>query len=203
MKNEDLRIGILALQGCVEPHIRHLKTANVTAVEVKSTHQLSEIDGLIIPGGESTTFLKLISLFSLKQPLMDAAKRIPFWGICAGAILMAKKVTHPEQESFELIDVEIARNGYGRQLQSFESEINNSQIVFIRAPIVTKILSPQVKIIHSHDGNPVWLKQGLHQMTTFHPELSLKTPSGFHLSFVEQCLQNKKAFSSNKTQSLA
>ena len=111
-------IGILALQGCIDPHRPHVEALDIKFKEVKTAKHLEEVDAYILPGGESTTMLRLIKIFGLKEILaMEFAKK-PVWGICAGAILMASKVTNPKQESFSLLDFEIEHNSYGGQLQS-------------------------------------------------------------------------------------
>ena len=186
----NLKIGILALQGCVKPHRQHLEAAGVTVVEIKKSSDFINLDGVILPGGESTTLLKLIRLFDLKIDLDFAAQNIPLWGICAGSILMAKKVKHPTQESFAYMNFEIERNAYGRQLQSFETDIDGAQVAFIRAPLIQKV-GPNTKTLAQNAGAPVWVEEGMHMVTAFHPELSIARPSKIHINFLEKCAAQK------------
>ena len=186
-----MRIGILALQGCVEPHKRHLRACFAEPVEVRTKHDLENIDGLIIPGGESTTLLKLIQIFELEDALLDAAKRIPFWGICAGSIVMAKNVFHPAQHSLGLIDLDVERNSYGRQRESFTTRLNEEsggyEVAFIRAPRFLR-LGPSVRLLESNDGEVVSVEiPGSHLVTSFHAELNPRLPSPYHSAFVERC----------------
>lgn len=190
-ENISVTIGILALQGCVEPHRKHLLACGADVLEVRTREDLNNVDGLIIPGGESTTLLKLLNIFSLEEALINAAKKIPFWGICAGAILMAKKVTHPEQTSLALMDIEVERNSYGRQLESFTTQIEQSTVAFIRAPRITKLDTSKLDDIQKYNDDIVFVRQGRHQVSTFHPELSQDAPSRFHQEFVQRCLENK------------
>ncbi len=174
-------IGILALQGCVEPHFAHFKALNCSVKEVRKAEDFKHIDGLVLPGGESTTMLKLIHLFHLKDALIKTAQKVPTWGICAGAILMAKEVTHPSQESLELMDISIQRNGYGSQKESFQEKIQDYEVSFIRAPLIQKTGTCTVKA--TYQNNPVWLQQDHFMVTTFHPELNCQTPSPMHKKF--------------------
>lgn len=186
LKNIPLRIGILSLQGCVDPHKRHLESLGVEAVEVKRSEDFSKINGLILPGGESTTMLKLISHFKIWNDLKETAKKIPYWGVCAGSILMAKKVTLPAQDSLGLLDIEVERNAYGRQLASHEDKISGYAVSFIRAPVF-KSVGPKCNVLAKHRGQAVWVTQGKHVVTTFHSELSKEFPSPFHKFFVDEC----------------
>jgi 5'-phosphate synthase pdxT subunit len=173
-------IGILALQGCIEPHHQHLKSLGFATREIRLPADLDTIDGLILPGGESTTMLKLAQQFGLWEPLAQKSKQIPFWGICAGAILMAKTVQHPEQVSLGIMDITVVRNAYGRQLQSFNGvleEVADPRLVvglpatFIRAPEF-KDYGAGVKVLAKVGDKAVFLSQGRHMVTAFHPELS-------------------------------
>lgn len=181
------KIGILALQGCVEPHARHLRQLGAEVVYVRLPKDLDGLAGLILPGGESTTMLKLAKQFDLWEPLKNLAKKIPFWGICAGSILMASKVENPAQESLAVMDLEVKRNAYGRQLESFQQELETSSgpqaAVFIRAP---KFVSwgAGVKIEGTLQGDAVFLGEGKHMVTAFHPELT--DNSWFHEYFLER-----------------
>jgi 5'-phosphate synthase pdxT subunit len=177
------RVGVLALQGDFEAHQRALERAGADAVQVRTADQLAGVDGLVIPGGESTTMLKLIDYMGLKEPLRDFAAEKPVFGTCAGAILLANDVQNPPQESFGVVDMTIERNAYGRQIDSrvariepdaeFQSRAGEGDVeaVFIRAPIVRRT-GPAVKVLAEYDGDPVLLEQGKHLIATFHPELT-------------------------------
>ena len=182
-------VGILALQGAVQPHVAHLEALGCTVREVRLPRDLDSIGGLILPGGESTTLLKLIALFEMDAPLMAAARRMPFWGICAGSILMASSVTNPAQRSFRLMNFGIRRNAYGRQNESFnhvlETRHGQGLVSFIRAPQITAV-ETEVETLAEHAGLPVWLEQGPHMVTTFHAELSVETPSFAHRYFLQK-----------------
>jgi len=187
-----MKIGILDLQGCVAEHIPHLKALHVEVVRIRSESDLETIDGLIIPGGESSTQLKLIDAFHLREALIKRASEIPFWGICAGAILMAEKVTNPLQESLNLISIGAERNSYGRQLESSVANLRNAQVALIRAPRLYVQSHSQVQnlvIEDTHNGDAVHIRDSktLHQVSSFHPELSDTCPSPFHKEFVKVC----------------
>jgi 5'-phosphate synthase pdxT subunit len=177
-------IGVLALQGAVEPHRPHIEAAGAEFRTVKTARQFDEVDGFILPGGESTTMLKLIDRFGLWDSLVENFKTKPVWGICAGSILLAEKVTNPEQKSFGLLPITVQRNGYGRQLDSHHDEIENYPVSFIRAPVITEV-GGGVTTVAEHQGTPVWLEFGQYMVTTFHPELTLDFPSPMHRKFVE------------------
>jgi pyridoxal 5'-phosphate synthase pdxT subunit len=169
-------VGILALQGCVEPHVRHLKSFGAVVREVRMPADLAGVQGLVLPGGESTTMIKLAKQFDLWEPLKDKAEEIPYWGICAGSILMAREVENPAQESLGVMDLVVRRNAYGRQIDSFQQEVILSsgkveQAAFIRAP---KFVSwgQGVRVEGKVLGDPTFLSEGKHMVTAFHPELS-------------------------------
>ncbi len=148
----------------------------VQVVEVRTLADLGRCDGLIIPGGESTTMLKLLDIEGLTAPLRDFAARKPVYGSCAGAILLAQNVTHPPQPSLGLLDITVERNAYGRQMDSRIAKItlmegDGMEAVFIRAPIIRRV-APDAAVLARYEGNPVWVEQGRHMVTTFHPELS-------------------------------
>ncbi len=177
-------VGILTLQGCVEPHKKHLQALNVNILDVKRREDFSKIDALILPGGESTTMLKLIDHFDIWDALKESSQNIPFWGICAGSILMAKKVMNPAQRSLGIMDIDIERNGYGRQLDSHNVLINKYEVSFIRAPIVSRV-GKKCQVLASEDSKPVWIRQGQHVISTFHSELNTHYPSPFHKDFLQ------------------
>jgi 5'-phosphate synthase pdxT subunit len=177
------RVGVLALQGDFEAHQRALERAGAEAVQVRTADQLENLDGLVIPGGESTTMLKLLNYMDLKEPLRRFAQKKPVFGTCAGAILLARDVTNPAQESFGVVDMTVERNAYGRQIDSrvatiepdaeFQRRVGEGgmEAVFIRAPIVRRT-GPEVNVLAAYDGDPVLLEQGKHLIATFHPELT-------------------------------
>ena len=174
---------MLALQGDFEAHEKALQRAGADAVQVRTAGELNTIDGLIIPGGESTTMLKLLNYMNLRQPLLEFAQSKPVFGTCAGAILLAAQVQNPPQESFGIVDMTIERNGYGRQLDSrvariqpdaeFQQRAGEGDIeaVFIRAPIIRRT-GPGVHVLAGYHGSPVLVEQGRHLVATFHPELT-------------------------------
>ena len=176
-------IGILSLQGCVEPHIKHLDALGVKHLEVKRPEDFDKIDALVLPGGESTTMLKLIDHFKIWEKLEEASHHIPFWGICAGSILMAKKIVGADQRSLSIMDIDIKRNAYGRQVDSQEAIIKNYEVAFIRAPIVSRV-GKACDVMASYEKHPVWIKQGKHMVSTFHSELNKQVPSPFHKEFL-------------------
>ncbi len=176
-------IGVLALQGAVQPHQPHIEAAGGIFKAVKTPAEFDEVDGFILPGGESTTMLKLIEVFDLWDTLAEQFKAKPVWGICAGSILMAQTVTDPAQKSFGLLPITVQRNAYGRQLDSHQAEVNGYPISHIRAPIITDAGDTEVKAILA--DHPAWVQKGQYMATTFHPELTLDFPSPMHLAFVE------------------
>lgn len=181
-------IGVLALQGCVDRHQPHIEAAGGRFKAVKTKDDIECVDAYILPGGESTTMLKLIDVFDLWDVLAKNFAQKPVWGICAGSILMADKVWVDEtktkaQRSFGLMPVEIVRNGYGRQLDSHHTMIEGYEVSFIRAPVVDKF-DKSVEVLAEADGTPVWLRQGKNMLTTFHAELTMDYPSPMHRVFV-------------------
>lgn len=188
-----MRIGILALQGAVAPHQRSLAAVGAEGILVRTPAELAACDGLILPGGESSTMLNLIHHYGLWEPLDAFAATRGVWGVCAGAILMARTVEHPKQESFGWIPVGIRRNAYGRQNESFIATVPFTlpggaayaqECVFIRAPMVT-IWDEAVSVLGSYGEHPIALVHGRHLLTTFHPELSSQT--ALHALFVSLC----------------
>jgi|SRR5579871_80634 len=177
MANAPKKVGVLALQGDFEAHERALKQAGAEPVEIRSADQLANIDGLIIPGGESTTMLKLLQEENMLEPLRQFGRQKPIFGTCAGAILLARDVISPPQPSLALMDIGIERNGYGRQLDSHiarlqpEGQDGDIEAVFIRAPIIRRV-GEEAKVLARHNGDPVLVEEGKHLAATFHPELS-------------------------------
>ncbi|MBL7670774.1 MAG: pyridoxal 5'-phosphate synthase glutaminase subunit PdxT [Bdellovibrionaceae bacterium] len=182
----DIRIGVLAIQGAFQTHKPHIESLGAKYIEVRDSDDFNEIDGLILPGGESGTVLKLIDLVGIKNSLKSFAKSKPVWGVCAGAILMASKVHGPEQESFGAMEIEIIRNAYGRQAHSSEETIDNFRVSYIRAPKITKV-APALKVLASRDKDPVWVESDLHMVTTFHPEMSQIFGSRWHQRLISKC----------------
>ncbi len=171
------KIGVLALQGDFEAHEKALERAGAEAVEVRSSSDLAGLDGLVIPGGESTTMWKMINEENLVEPLREFGRRRPIFGTCAGAILLASDVANPPQPSLGLMDISIERNAYGRQLDSRIARLQPADLdgdleaVFIRAPIIRRVGST-AKVLASYQGDPVLVEQGRHLAATFHPELT-------------------------------
>jgi 5'-phosphate synthase pdxT subunit len=170
-----MKIGILALQGGFQKHIDILENLGVETKKVRLKEDLREIEGLILPGGESTTNIKLIHAFSIFEEIKEFAKNKSVFGTCAGSILMGKKASDFEWETFGFIDVFVERNAYGTQVDSFETEFDflNEKVtaMFIRAPKFQDI-PENVEILAKHEENIVIVKQGRHLMSTCHPELS-------------------------------
>jgi pyridoxal 5'-phosphate synthase pdxT subunit len=176
-------VGILALQGDFEAHARALRRAGAETRLVRKTEDLQGIDGLVIPGGESTTILKLLREEKLLDPLREFGQTHPMLGTCAGAILMASDVAQPAQESLALMDLSVERNAYGRQLQSrveqiqpeaeFERRTHEGALeaVFIRAPIIRRT-GPAARVLARYQGSAVLVEEGRHLAATFHPELT-------------------------------
>lgn len=177
-------VGVLALQGAVQPHQPHIEACGATFKPVKTISQINNVDALILPGGESTTILKLIENFNLWDALQNTIATKPVWGICAGSILLAKTVKNPAQKSFAALPITIARNGYGRQIDSHHIKINNYAVSLIRAPIITEV-TEDVTILASHDNTPVWVKKNDIMASTFHPELTMDYPSPMHQKFID------------------
>jgi 5'-phosphate synthase pdxT subunit len=168
-------VGVLALQGDYERHVRALESAGAHAVEVRTVSELNATDAVVLPGGESTTMLKLLHREGLFEPLKAFGQNKPIFGTCAGAILLATQVTSPEQESLGLMDIGVQRNAYGRQLDSrvvtLPSDLGDLEAVFIRAPIIRSV-GPDVKVLATYNNDPVLAEQGRHLVATFHPELT-------------------------------
>lgn len=179
-----MKIGILALQGCVDPHIAHLEKLGAQARLIRYANDCEDIDGYILPGGESTTMLKLIKINGLHQTLKKEWASKPVWGICAGAILIGTKVTSPEQFCYKLIDYQIARNAYGAQIMSHYGVVAGYNVAFIRAPKIIEC-GPDVEIITEHNHSPTWVRDKKNMATTFHPELNTILPSPMHKYFIE------------------
>jgi 5'-phosphate synthase pdxT subunit len=188
-----MKIGVLALQGDFAEHIAMLKKLNVETAEVRLPKHLDGLDGLIIPGGESTTIGKLAVAYDLMEPLKTFGQRHAIWGTCAGAIFLSKDISR-DQPLLKLMDIKVERNAFGRQIDSFETDLDIPELkqttgttedyhaVFIRAPIIESV-SGDAKILASiPDGRIVAAKQGNLLATSFHPELTNDTR--FHEYFL-------------------
>jgi 5'-phosphate synthase pdxT subunit len=179
------RIGVLALQGDFDVHRRRLEELGAEVVLVKKPEQLGEIEGLIIPGGESSTFLKLLGEAGFEK-LKEFVRVKPTFGTCAGAILLAKEVENPTQSGLGAIDIGIRRNAYGRQIDSSIRQGSfrgvPTEMVFIRAPKISR-LGPQVEVLATEGNDPVAVRQGSAMAATFHPELSGE--SSVHQAFLD------------------
>jgi 5'-phosphate synthase pdxT subunit len=171
------RIGVLAIQGDFDAHAIALCEAGAEALLVRKPEQLDEIDGLVIPGGESTTFLKFLERDGFLDRLQTFVRTRPTFGTCAGCILLAKEVRNPSQQSLGVLDATVQRNAYGRQIDSVIEEAETKfeggpmELVYIRAPRIAKI-GPGVKVLAERGGFPVLVEQGHILAATFHPELS-------------------------------
>jgi pyridoxal 5'-phosphate synthase pdxT subunit len=172
-----LTVGVLALQGAFEAHAKALTALGVTAKLVRTPDELANLDGLIIPGGESTTFLKFLERGGFLDALQSFVETTPSFGTCAGAILLAKNVENPAQKSLAALDITVERNAYGRQIDSTiltaptTLEGGPLEMVFIRAPRITHT-GPNVETLAARDGFPVLVREGHLLAATFHPELS-------------------------------
>ncbi len=175
-----MRIGVLALQGDFGLHARALEKCGVEAVEVRKPPELDEVDGLVMPGGESTTLLKLMDAWDFVPALEKFHNEgKPIFGTCAGLIILAREVESPKQFSLGLIDVTVERNAYGRQRESFEAHGTAKldgqaiplEMFFIRAPRIRRV-GPGVEVLAEHGGEPVMARQDRVLVATFHPELT-------------------------------
>ncbi len=176
-------IGVLALQGDFAEHIASLRACGVEgieAVEVRTLEQLAAVDGLIIPGGESTTIARLLIAFGLMEPLRDRIRAgLPAWGTCAGAIMLANEVTNLDRPPIAAMDITVERNAFGRQIDSFEADLDIAgmegpplRAVFIRAPVITRAGAGVEVLSRIEDGRIVAARQGRLLATSFHPELT-------------------------------
>jgi 5'-phosphate synthase pdxT subunit len=192
-----MKIGVLAMQGAFAEHISMLKRLGVDAVEVRRVEQLDNLCGLILPGGESTTMLKLADTYRLNEAVKTcAAKGMPVWGTCAGAILLAEEVTNTGPNmpvGLELMRITVRRNAFGRQVDSFEVKLpviglgdEPFPAVFIRAPLIENALPPAEVLARLGNGTIVAVRQNNLLATSFHPELSLD--DRFHRYFLKMAV---------------
>ncbi len=169
-------IGVLGLQGNVSEHFNMLQRITKDARVVKKASEIKDIEGLIIPGGESTTILPLLKKYKIDREIKKA--NLPIFGTCAGAIILAKEILNMDQDTLNLMDVSVERNAYGSQVDSFEADLKIPVLgktplkgVFIRAPII-KHVGKGVEVLAKHNGSPVLARQGKFLAATFHPELT-------------------------------
>lgn len=178
-------IGVLSIHGSFAEHVATLQSMKIPAREVKTLEALAQVQGLIIPGGESTTIGKLMRLYGLSEEIQrragGAKPTLAVWGTCAGAILLAERVENHPPDGLKLMDMTIVRNAYGRQVDSFTTELNIPVLgtapmpaVFIRAPQVTSV-GPKAEILAYYENSPVMVRQGSLLATMFHPELTEDT----------------------------
>jgi pyridoxal 5'-phosphate synthase pdxT subunit len=177
------KVGVLALQGDFAAHAAAIARNGAEPVLVREPNQFASLDGLVLPGGESSTMLKLLHYDNLLEPLEQFAREKPVFGTCAGAILLARHVSNPSQESLGAMDIDVERNAYGRQLESRVAQIEPSpelrertwpetvEAVFIRAPIIRRT-GPEARVLARYHGDPVLVEEGKHLAATFHPELT-------------------------------
>lgn len=174
------RIGVLAVQGAVREHVEAIREIGAEPVEVRLPRDLVDLDALVLPGGESTTMRRLIDAYGLREPIAAMARNgMPMLGTCAGMILLAERVADGDEPMFGLLDLEVRRNGYGRQLDSFEADLDLPSLgeaplhgVFIRAPLVTGVGPRPEVLARDPGGRPVAVRQGRVLATAFHPELT-------------------------------
>lgn len=193
-----MRIGVLALQGAFIEHEKMLRSLGVEAVEVRLPEDLEGLDGLIIPGGESTTIGKLAVDYGLIEPLRQFARVKPTWGTCAGMIFLARDIGIDRQPILGLMDIKVNRNAFGRQIDSFEVDLAIASLddgpfhaVFIRAPVVTEVDAGVVDVLAKlDDGRIVAVQQGHLLATAFHPELT--DDSRLHAYFLKLIDSHRK-----------
>jgi pyridoxal 5'-phosphate synthase pdxT subunit len=189
-----MKIGVLALQGDFREHINMLKKIGMNPIEVKKPEDLDKVYGLIIPGGESTTIGKLMKKYQLDKEIKERYRQgMPIYGTCAGAILLAKDIQNSKQHKLGIIDISVSRNSYGRQIESFETDISLPdskkpfKAIFIRAPQITEIRNG-VKILAKHNDHPVLARTENILISTFHPELTDDTR--IHEYFIKMIKEN-------------
>jgi pyridoxal 5'-phosphate synthase pdxT subunit len=190
-------VGVLGLQGDVREHVRALQACGAEARTVRLPADLDSVDALVLPGGESTTMSRLLRVFGLAEPLRERlAGGMPTMSTCAGLILLASEVLdgRPDQETFAAFDIDVRRNAYGRQLESFEADLHVEPLgvapfhaVFIRAPRIARV-GEQAEVVARLDGEPVAVRQGPHVGLAFHPEMT--DDDRLHRWFVERVAEH-------------
>lgn len=190
-----MKIGVLALQGAVREHLSMLEFVGAEALPVKRPDDLGELDGLVIPGGESTTIGKLMHQYELMEPIRQRATAgMPIFGTCAGLILMAKRIEGTDASYLGLMDITVRRNAFGRQRESFEARLHvqgvadDFEAVFIRAPLIVKT-GPAVRVLSAVEDRIVIVEEEHFLGASFHPELT--DDSRLHRHFVEMVRQQK------------
>lgn len=190
-------IGVLAMQGAYKEHINILQDLDVSPVEIRNKNDLQNIDGIIIPGGESTTMGKLIRTLDIYDDLKEKIESgMPVWGTCAGMILLAKSICNDDTVHLGTMDIEVKRNAYGRQLGSFNTKSNvegigeDIEMVFIRAPYIENV-DDNVEVLSVVDNNIVAAKENNMLVTSFHPELT--SDYRVHKYFLKMVENNRKA----------
>ena len=187
-------IGVLALQGDVVEHVAAMRRAGAEAIPVKNLADLARVDGLIIPGGESTTVMKLLDRFQLAAPIVERVRAgMPLWGTCMGMIVIAHEVVELEQPALDLLDISVRRNAFGRQNESAEVEMPITALgeppfpaIFIRAPWIERV-GPDVELLAQRNGHGVMVRQGNVLGTSFHPELTQdQRVHGYFLQMVRE-----------------
>lgn len=187
-----MKIGVLGFQGAIIEHQRHIEKLGEEAVVVRYSEQLKDLDGIILPGGESTTIGKLLNRTGMMEPLRKRIQDgLPVWGTCAGMILLAKELVNDPVKHLALMDIAVKRNAYGTQIDSFDAQVEIPEVsqekiplVFIRAPYITKI-GEKVRVLCQVDEHIVAARQDQMLVTSFHPELT--DCSAFHRYFAEMC----------------
>ena len=186
-----MEVGVLAIQGDFAEHIAVLGKLGVTAREIRLPEQLDSLDGLIIPGGESTTLSRLMTIYNLREPIAQmAARGHAVWGTCAGMIMLSREITEQDPVPLDVMDIGVQRNAFGRQVDSFEQDLNVSALggapyhaIFIRAPVIIRV-GQGVKVLSAlEDERPVAVQQGNLMATSFHPELT--NDYRFHSYFLD------------------
>lgn len=186
-----MKIGVLAIQGDFIEHIALLSKLGVDCQQVRLPEQMEGLDGLIIPGGESTTLSRLMSMYHLRQPVAQMAQQHKtVWGTCAGMIMMAHEITDEDPIPLQLMDIGVQRNAFGRQIDSFEQDLDIAEFnttpfhaIFIRAPVIIRVGEGVKVLAELPDGRPVAVRQGNLLATSFHPELTRDTR--FHQYFLD------------------
>ena len=190
-------IGVLAIQGDFLEHRQVLERLGSVVLEVRTRNELDEVDGLIIPGGESTTIVQLLDIFDIRDHLVNLVKNgMPIWGTCAGMIVLANTLTDQRPNPLNLMDINVTRNAFGRQVDSFEADLEIDEIdgqpyraIFIRAPVVNSV-GPNVRVISRlNDGRPVAVRENHMLATAFHPELT--SDDRIHQMFLRMVEENR------------
>ena len=190
-----MKIGVLAVQGDFVEHTAILRRLGVDSQEIRLPEQLEELDGLIIPGGESTTLSRLMSIYHLREPVAEMVRQQKtVWGTCAGMIMMAREITEEDPIPLDLMDIGVRRNAFGRQIDSFEQDLNIKgfdgppfHAIFIRAPVIIRVGPEVATLAELPDGRPVAVQQGNLMATSFHPELT--SDFRFHQHFLNVAAQ--------------